>query len=185
MGYARVSFHDQKADLPRQSQPLRQHAGADMVLVKDIGSGLNYRKPGLKKLLALLVSGSVRELVLSYKDRLLHFGSELVFQLCSLLGIKVTVLDDAAPKFPEAAFADDVLAIITVFSAKLYGARSSPTASSSFYCSTLPILTRDCLMPRQHAGRQSRAEQSDRYRRRRTRQRRSEGLGPKAARTTR
>ena len=57
------------------------------------------------------------------------------------------MLDDAAPKSPEAAFADDVLANITVFSAKLYGARSSPKASSSVHCSTLPILTRDCLMP--------------------------------------
>ena len=95
-----------------------------MVLVKDIGSGLNCRQPGLKKLLALLVSGSIRELDLTYKDRLLRFGNELVFQLCSLLGIKVTVLDDAAPKSPAAAFADDVLAIITVFSAKLYGARA-------------------------------------------------------------
>ena len=92
------------------------------------------------------MSGSVRELVLTYKDRLLRFGSELVFQLCSLLRIKVTVLDDAAPKSPEAAFADDVLAIITVFSAKLYGARSSSKASY-FHCSTLPILTRGCLMP--------------------------------------
>ena len=141
MGYAHVSCHDQKADLPRQSQPLRQHAGADMVLVKDIGSGLNCRKPGLKKLLALLVSGSVRELVLSYKDRLLRFGSELVFQLGSLLGIKVTVLNDAAPISPEAAFADDVLAIITVFSAKLYDARAhrpKPPPYIAQLCRSLP-----------------------------------------------
>ena len=141
VGYARVSCHDQKADLPRQSQRLRQNAGADMVLVKDIGSGLNCRKPRLKKLLALLVSGSVRELVLTYKDRLLRFGSELAFQLGSRLGIKVTVLDDAAPKSPAAAFADDVLAIITVFSAKLYGARAhrpKPPPSIAQLCPSLP-----------------------------------------------
>ncbi len=99
-------------------------------IVQDIGSGLNCRKPGLKKLLALLVSGSVRALVLTYQDRLLRFGRELVFPLCSLLGIKVTVLDDAAPKSPAASFADAVLAIIAVFSANLYGARSPPKASS-------------------------------------------------------
>jgi hypothetical protein len=57
------------------------------------------------------------------------------------------VLDDLAPKSPAAAFPDDVLAIITVFSAHLYGARAHRPKPPPTPNSTLPILTRDCFMP--------------------------------------
>jgi predicted site-specific integrase-resolvase len=98
--------------------------GKEVVIVKDIGSGLNCNKPGLRKLLGLLVSGQVRELILTYKDRLLRFGSELVFFICKRLGVTVTILDAPAEKTMEETFTQDVLAVLTVFSAKLYGARS-------------------------------------------------------------
>ena len=83
VGYARVSCHDQKDDLPRQADRLTRHAADRPVLIiKDIGSGLNCNKPGLKKLLALLLTGTVRELILTFKDRLLRFGSKLIFFIC-------------------------------------------------------------------------------------------------------
>jgi len=99
--------------------------------VKDIGSGLNCNKPGLRKLLALLLSGTVCELILTYKDRLLRFGSELVFFICKRLGITVTILDSPEAKTVEETFTEDVLAILTVFSAKLYGSRSHRKTKSS------------------------------------------------------
>jgi putative resolvase len=71
-----------------------------------------------------LLSGTVCELILTYKDRLLRFGSELVFFICKRLGVTVTILDSPAEKTMEETFAEDVIAILTVFSAKLYGARS-------------------------------------------------------------
>ena len=48
-------------------------------LVTDLGSGMNYYKKGLKKLLSAIVDGHVGRLVLTHKDRLLRFGAELVF----------------------------------------------------------------------------------------------------------
>ena len=127
VGYARVSCHDQKDDLPRQVARLEargREQGNKLVIVKDIGSGLNCNKPGLRKLLGLILSGQVRELILTYKDRLLRFGSELVFFICKRLGVAVTILDAPAEKTMEETFTQDVLAVLTVFSAKLYGARS-------------------------------------------------------------
>ena len=127
MGYARVSCHDQKEDLPRQIDRLTKHglaSGKSVLIVKDISSGLNCNKPGPRKLLALLLSGTVCELILTYKDRLLRFGSELVFFICKRLGVTVTILDSPEVKTVEETFTEDVLAILTVFSAKLYGARS-------------------------------------------------------------
>jgi len=92
--------------------------------VKDLGSGLHCHQPGLRKLLALLLSGTVAALVLTDEDRLLRFGSELILFLCSRLGVKVTILDSPTKKTMEETFTQDVLAVLTVFSAKLYGARS-------------------------------------------------------------
>jgi len=134
VGYARVSCHDQKDDLPRQIDRLKQHglaSGRSVLIVKDIGSGLNCNKPGLRKLLALLLSGTICELILTYKDRLLRFGSELVFFICKRLGITVTILDSPEAKTVEETFTEDVLAILTVFSAKLHGSRSHRKTKSS------------------------------------------------------
>ena len=125
VGYARVSCHDQKDDLPRQAERLANYASdRPCMIIKDIGSGLNCNKPGLKKLLALLLTGTVRELILTFKDRLLRFGSELIFFICKQLGVVVTILDHPEEKSMEETFTQDVLAILTVFSARLHGARS-------------------------------------------------------------
>ena len=50
-------------------------------LVSDLGSGMNYHKKGLVRLLNELVAGDVERLVITHKDRLLRFGAELVFSI--------------------------------------------------------------------------------------------------------
>ena len=139
VGYARVSCADQKEDLPRQVEKLQEYANNQIsngisdsfIAITDIGSGLNCKKPGLTRLVKLLLSGTVGELVLTYADRLLRFGAELIFLICRQLNIKVTILQDIADKSIEDTLAADVLAILTVFSAKLYGARSHKNRSLS------------------------------------------------------
>jgi predicted site-specific integrase-resolvase len=127
--YARVSCSDQKDDLERQKARLKAHAernGWDKCeLIADLGSGLNFKKRGLLRLLDMLLRGSVSRLVVENKDRLLRFGAELVFRLCAARGVEVIIVD--APDKPtfEVDLARDVIEIITVFSAKLYGARSA------------------------------------------------------------
>jgi predicted site-specific integrase-resolvase len=72
----------------------------------------------------LLISGQVRRLVLITKDRLLRFGSEIVFNLCAALGVEVIVLD-AQLDIPKAQqLTQDLVEILTVFSSRLYGSRS-------------------------------------------------------------
>lgn len=128
IAYARVSSHDQKDDLIRQVQILEQYCskqGFNYEVIQDLGSGMNYYKKGLTKLLNLVLEGQVKRLVLTHKDRLLRFGAELVFSICEAKGIEVIIINkgDENPKFEE-ELAKDVLEIITVFSARLYGARS-------------------------------------------------------------
>ncbi|EIB1339805.1 IS607 family transposase [Campylobacter jejuni] len=126
--YARVSSHDQKDDLIKQVQVLELYcakAGFNYEIIQDLGSGMNYYKKGLTKLLNLILEGQVKRLVLTHKDRLLRFGAELVFAICEAKEVEVIIINkgDESIKFEE-ELAKDVLEIITVFSARLYGSRS-------------------------------------------------------------
>ena len=127
IGYARVSSHDQRADLERQHAALEAYCAAKgwrSYIIKDLGSGMNYRKKGLQELLDLILRRRMRRLVLTHKDRLLRFGAELVFTLCELQGIEIVIIHAGEQPSFEDELAQDVLEIITVFSARLYGARS-------------------------------------------------------------
>ena len=125
--YARVSSHDQKPDLDRQQAVLEAYCGAKgwrTEVIRDQGSGMNYRKAGLQRLLDLILKRQIRRLVVTHKDRLLRFGAELVFALCELQGIEIVIIHKGDPPSFEEELAQDVLEIMTVFSARLYGSRS-------------------------------------------------------------
>ena len=125
--YARVSSHDQKGDLERQASLLESYCadhGWSFLVIRDLGNGMNYRKKGLHQLLEMILERKTQRLVLTHKDRLLRFGSELVFTLCELRGIEVVVIHRGEQPSFEEELAQDVLEIITVFSARLYGSRS-------------------------------------------------------------
>lgn len=125
--YCRVSSHDQKADLDRQQELLEAYCSAKgwrTQVIRDLGSGMNYRKKGLNQLLELIMKRQIKRLVLSHKDRLLRFGAELVFSLCDIQGIEIVIIHKGDQPSFEEELANDVLEIITVFSARLYGSRS-------------------------------------------------------------
>jgi putative resolvase len=90
----------------------------------DVGSSLNYRKRGLKQLINRIRSGEVGRLVLCHKDRLLRFGSELLFALCEQFGVEVIIINASEDSSFEEDLAGDLIEIVTVFFARLYGARS-------------------------------------------------------------
>ena len=128
IAYARVSSHDQKEDLTRQVQLLELYCakhGYKYEVIQDIGSGMNYYKKGLTKLIDLILDNQVQRLILTHKDRLLRFGAELVFSICEAKNVEIIIINqgDETPSFEE-ELAKDVLEIITVFSARLYGSRS-------------------------------------------------------------
>ncbi len=127
VAYARVSNHDQKEDLERQKQVLEMFCasqGWTFEVVADLGSGMNYHKKGLKRLLNAILQDGVGRLVITHKDRLLRFGAELVFAICEAKEVEVVILNQGEDTTFEEDLARDVLEIITVFSARLYGSRS-------------------------------------------------------------
>ena len=127
IAYSRVSSNEQRDDLERQKQVLELFCsknGWQFEIISDIGSGMNYYKKGLTKLLGAILEGSVGRLVLTHKDRLLRFGAELVFSICEAKGVEVVIINKGDDTTFEEDLAADVLEIITVFSARLYGSRS-------------------------------------------------------------
>lgn len=127
VAYARVSSHDQKEDLQRQVHMLEMYCSAKgwtFTVIQDLGSGMNYNKRGLKQLLEQIMNGQMGRLVLTHKDRLLRFGAELVFSLCAVKNVEVVIINQGDEPSFEEELAKDVLEIITVFSARLYGSRS-------------------------------------------------------------
>ena len=127
IAYARVSSHDQKEDLERQAKVLEMYCAArgwSFEVICDLGSGMNYRKKGLTSLLDQVISGQVCRLVLTHKDRLLRFGAELVFAVCEAMQVEVVIINSGQERSFEEELASDVLEIVTVFSARMYGARS-------------------------------------------------------------
>ena len=85
---------------------------------------MNYKKKGLKNLLDAILGRKMKRLVLTHKDRLLRFGAELIFTLCEIHHVEVVIINQGENLSFEEDLAKDVLEIITVFSARLYGARS-------------------------------------------------------------
>ena len=127
IAYARVSSHDQKNDLERQKQILEMYCASNgwtFEIISDLGSGMNYHKKGLKALLNAILDDKVGRLVVTHKDRLLRFGAELVFSICEAKEVEVVIINKGEDSTFEEDLAKDVLEIITVFSARLYGARS-------------------------------------------------------------
>jgi excisionase family DNA binding protein len=128
INYARVSSHDQKQDLVRQAQVLEAFSsvnGWQYETIQDLGSGLNYQKKGLQKLLKRIMQGDVARLVITHKDRLLRFGAELVFAVCEEFETEVVILNKTSEEVTfEQELVQDMIELITVFSARLYGSRS-------------------------------------------------------------
>lgn len=127
VAYSRVSSSDQISDLKTQSQKLSDYCAQNFshhVVISDLGSGLNFKKPGLKKLLRMMFLGQISHLILNHKDRLLRFGNELIFQYGEHFGVQVIILEDSLQHNFEEELVADVIQLMTVFSAKLYGKRS-------------------------------------------------------------
>lgn len=127
IAYARVSSHDQKADLERQKQLLEMFCASNgwkFEIISDLGSGMNYHKKGLNKLIEEILNNEVGRLVITHKDRLLRFGAELIFAICEAKEVEVVIINKGEDSTFEEDLAKDVLEIINVFSARLYGSRS-------------------------------------------------------------
>ena len=120
--YCRVSSYKQKDDLDRQIK-FMQAKYPNAEIVKDIGSGLNYKRKGLKSILGRAMRGDKLEIVVTHKDRLARFGFELIEWIIQQSGGKVMVLKQTNLS-PKQELTNDLLSILHAFSCRIHGLRN-------------------------------------------------------------
>lgn len=127
LGYIRVSAKHQNSDLDRQRDLMElflMKQGKEFQIISDIGSGINYKKRGLKELLRLVSTNQIDKLYISYKDRLVRFGYELIEEVCKLHSVEIIIINKSNEQTDEEELVEDILNIIHVFSYRLNGKRS-------------------------------------------------------------
>ena len=122
--YARVSTKKQVDDLSRQLEYLKKPEFSSYRVITDIASGINFKRKGLSTILESCLQGCIGELVVAHRDRLCRFGFDLIEQLVSKAGGKITVLENCNDKTSEQELTEDLLSIIHVFSCRQMGKRS-------------------------------------------------------------
>jgi predicted site-specific integrase-resolvase len=88
------------------------------MVVKEIASGVNDRRP---KLLSLLKDTSITRIVVEHRDRLTRFGSHSIDALFTVQGRTIEVVNPAQNDTEE--LRADLTSILYSFCARLYGQR--------------------------------------------------------------
>lgn len=123
--YSRVSSKKQHEDLQRQTEYLKTKY-PEHTIVTDIGSGINFQRKGFKRILEGVFKGNISEVVVAHKDRFTRFGYSLfewIFKQHHSTLICDKEEDKEEDKEPENELTEDLMSIITVFTARYYGKR--------------------------------------------------------------
>jgi excisionase family DNA binding protein len=127
--YCRVSSHKQKDDLERQIEAMQKKYPTHRVF-KDIGSGLNYKRKGLQRLLESVVEGDIKQIVVAYRDRLARFGVEIIEWIIEQHGASL-IVENTTVRGSEQELAEDLMAVVHVFSCRANGKRRYTKSKSS------------------------------------------------------
>ena len=94
-------------------------------IIEDIGSGINFNRRGLRKIIKLAIGGKINRLVVAYKDRLTRFGFDLIKDLIEEYSKGEIIIENDAKKIkePKNELVEDVLQMLNVYTAKLNGLR--------------------------------------------------------------
>lgn len=121
--YARVSSHDQRADLDRQVARITAWATANGhavgEVVTEVGSGLNGKRPKIRRVLS---DPSAKVVVVEHRDRLARFGVEHLEAALAAQGRRIVVTDDGET---EDDLVRDMIEVLTSMCARLYGRRGA------------------------------------------------------------
>jgi excisionase family DNA binding protein len=120
--YCRVSSYAQKPELEHQVQFMREQF-PNAEIVKDIASGLNNQRQGLKSILERVLRHEKLKIVVARKDRFARFGFELYQWIIEQCGSELMVFDERVQE-PQQELVEDLLSIVHVFSCRLHGLRN-------------------------------------------------------------
>ena len=124
--YARVSTKNQKDDLKKQVDFLKQFCNAKGIIInqciEDFGSGLNYNRKKWNTLLEEVMENKIKTIVISSKDRFIRFGFEWFEKFCEKFNTTIMIVNNETLS-PNEELVQDIISILHVFSCRLYGLR--------------------------------------------------------------
>jgi len=132
--YARVSTAKQAeaGNLQRQKERLITYAVEKGYQVKaiytEIASGLNENRRELAKLAKTATKSEIDVIVIEYKDRLARFGYKYLERYYLSCGVEIDIVELDEDKSPQEELVEDMIAIVTSFSARIYGKRGGRVA---------------------------------------------------------
>ncbi|KUK36562.1 MAG: putative resolvase [Thermacetogenium sp.] len=136
--YARVSTKKQAdaGNLERQMERLRAYAQEKGYRIVgehlDVASGLNQNRRGLERVLKMAERGEFKKLLIEYPDRLARFGYAYLERHLKHCGVEIEVTSQREPVDAHTELVQDLLTIVTSFSARLYGARGGRKVRQGF-----------------------------------------------------
>lgn len=120
--YARVSSAENRKNLDGQAERVAAFCTARgwqvAKVVKECGSGVNDQRP---QFLALLADTSISQIVVEHKDRCSRFGVAYIQTLLKTQSRELVIVNEAEEGQED--LMQDFVAIITSFTARLYGRR--------------------------------------------------------------
>lgn len=129
--YCRVSSHEQKqkGDLARQQARIVKHCAEKDYKIKyiydEVGSGMSDNRRKLLKLMNIAAEGKISRVVIEHKDRLVRFNFNLLKKYFESFDVEVEVIESTLPKSYESELVEDMLSLMSSFSARIYGKRSA------------------------------------------------------------
>lgn len=129
--YSRINSKQSLDNLEKQVDCLEsycQYYGWNYKVIKDIGSGVNYKNKGLIKLIELICNQKIERLILTQKDKLLRLGDNLIFTICELFEIEVIIVNCLETERIEDDLTEDFQEIISQLKDRLYGLHNPTNA---------------------------------------------------------
>lgn len=137
LAYCRVSTKNQKDNLERQVGRVLEYCAANgwqVELYKEIASGLNEHRPQFKKLLKRIAEGDVARVVVEFRDRIARFGLQMFTEYCDKFGVELVIMKQGETKEFEQEMVDDIVMIMSSYSARLYGRRGGKKKKANQTC---------------------------------------------------
>ncbi len=127
--YARVSTNKQKPDLENQIHLLKQWCFSNGIqingLFSDVASGISFEKrKKFFKMLEDILQNRVKQVIITYKDRLSRVGFELFSYLFKQLVTEIVVISDIGNiKLDSKEVMEDIISLMHCFAMKMYSKR--------------------------------------------------------------
>lgn len=127
--YARVSNTKQHNDLLNQIELVKSYCITNGIKIskvyQDIASGMNENRKDFNILINDVISGKIKNIYISFKDRLTRFGFDYFKNLFQKYNVNIIILDELeeSNKTFQDELTEDLISIIHHFSMKLYSNR--------------------------------------------------------------